>query len=185
MTTKYVRQTEIKLAGIGARTTNAAEAGPNGRLPELWERYYRENIAAAVGGADSTTLYALYTDYESDASGAYTVIIGHEPQETGEGQESGKGTEVGNGTGIGTEISYGTGIETGLQQAVIPASDYLVFQSRKGPVQTVVAEAWGQIWAYFQDSAEKRTFTGDYELYDLQDFDPGNAVVSIYIAVEF
>nr|WP_114498352.1 effector binding domain-containing protein [Fontibacillus phaseoli] len=167
MTTKYVGQTEIRLAGIGARTTNAAEAGPNGCLPELWSRYYRENISAVVGEENPKTLYALYTDYESDASGAYTVIIGHEIRETAKVRESGSESGI------------------AIQQAVIPTSDYLVFQSRRGPVQNVVAEAWGQIWAYFQDSVEKRTFTGDYEVYDLQDFDPGNAVVLIYIAVKF
>ncbi len=175
----YVQQHEISLAGIGTRTTNAEEAGPNGRLPALWDRYFREqsNIAAAAGKNESamTALYALYTDYESDASGAYTVIIGHEREKrehTGDEVQSVYGTQS-------TELA-----DLELRHAVIPASEYIVFETRRGPVYTVVGEAWGQIWSYFQNSEEKRSFTGDYELYDLQDFDPENAVVSIYIAVQ-
>lgn len=174
----YVQQKEIRLAGISVRTTNAEEAGPNGRLPGLWDRYFRERetIAATAGenGTSNDALYALYTDYESDASGAYTVIIGHE-----------QGTEkAGNQTLHESENQYTDLTKSGLQHAVIPASEYIVFETRRGPVQTVVAEAWGRIWAYFEDAQDKRTFTGDYEHYDLRDFDPGNAVVSIYIAVQ-
>lgn len=174
----YVQQKEIRLAGISVRTTNAEEAGPNGRLPGLWDRYFRERetIAAAAGenGTSKNALYALYSDYESDATGAYTVIIGHE-----QGTEKAGDQELHE-----SGLQYTDLTKSGLLHAVIPASEYIVFETRRGPVQTVVAEAWGQIWAYFEDAQEKRAFTGDYELYDLRDFDPGNAVVSIYIAVQ-
>jgi predicted transcriptional regulator YdeE len=48
----------------------------------------------------------------------------------------------------------------------------------------IVPEVWHEIWSYFDQAAEKRTYTGDYERYDMQQFDPANTVVNVYIAIE-
>lgn len=159
MNTDTILKPEIRIAGTSVRTTNAAEAGPNGRLPKLWESYFRSGIASRTGIDNPHLIYALYTDYESDATGAYTVLIGHE---LGEGAPSDE-----------------------LDRAVIPQSEYLVFSTKRGPVYEVVAQAWGDIWAFFKDSPSplKRTYTGDFELYDAREFDPENAQIDIYIAV--
>jgi len=63
--------------GIGIRTTNAEEAGPNGKLPGMWERYFQSKASSHIEADEPYLLYALYTEYESDASGAYTVVLGH------------------------------------------------------------------------------------------------------------
>ncbi|MNI23484.1 Bacterial transcription activator, effector binding domain [compost metagenome] len=160
MNTFTIEKPEIKLIGVNARTTNAAEAGPNGRLPGLWEAYFNSNVATDTRIMNSEFIYALYTDYESDANGAYTVVIGHEAGSTE------------------TEKS------DNYNSAVIPASKYLVFTTKKGPVYEVVAQAWGEIWEYFQASSETRAFTGDFELYDARHFDPANTEVQIYIAIK-
>lgn len=160
MNTYTVQQPEITLTGVSVRTTNAEEMGPNGRLSKLWETYFQSNMSEQKGINNSHLIYALYTDYESDATGAYTVVIGH---------------EVGDESGI-TDMNY--------DRAVAPASKYLVFTTKKGPVYEVVAQAWGNIWAYFKESVEARTFTGDFELYDAANFDPTDAEVQIYIAIE-
>lgn len=154
---------EIRVAGTSVRTTNAEEGGPEGRLPGLWDRYFREGVSHPDKHPNPHLLYAVYTHYESDASGAYTVILGHECQ--GPANDGPQNTD-------------------GYGEARLAAGRYKVFETRRGPVYQVVGEAWGRIWNYFQNSAEQRAYTADYELYDLRNFDPENAVVSIYIALK-
>lgn len=48
----------------------------------------------------------------------------------------------------------------------------------------IVPQVWYEIWSYFEQAEEKRTFTGDYERYDTLQFDPANTVVDVYIAIE-
>lgn len=156
MDTYFVQKPKMTLAGVSIRTTNAVEMGPDGGLSRLWETYFQSNIVGQTGTANPEFIYALYTDYESDASGAYTVVIGHEV--AGESHLE----------------------ESRLVYAAVPESKYMVFTTKKGPVFEVVSQAWMEIWAYFKASTEVRTF----ELYDSRNFDPANTQVEIYIAIE-
>lgn len=160
MNTYFAQKPKMTLAGVSIRTTNEVEMGPDGGLSRLWETYFQSNIAGQMDTVKPEYIYALYTDYESDASGAYTVVIGHEVPGESHLENS------------------------GLASAVVPESKYMVFTTKKGPVFEVVAQAWGEIWAYFKDSEEIRTFIGDFEIYDSRNFDPANTQVEIYIAIE-
>ncbi|MGN7762957.1 GyrI-like domain-containing protein [Paenibacillus sp. 22594] len=160
MNTITIHKPKLILTGVAVRTTNEAEAGPDGRLPKLWETYFQSNLGSAAGVKNPHYIYALYTDYESDANGAYTVVIGH---------ESSSDAVLGN---------------TNHVVAVVPESKYMVFTTKKGPVYEVVAEAWYEIWTYFKESQDVRTYTGDFELYDARDFDPANTELQIYIAIQ-
>ncbi len=160
MNTYFVQKPKMTLAGVSIRTTNETEMGPDEGLSRLWETYFQSNIAGQTGTANPEYIYALYTDYESDATGAYTVVIGHEVD--GESQID----------------------NSNLVYASVPESKYMVFTTKKGPVFEVVAQAWVEIWAYFEASAEVRTYTGDFEIYDSRNFDPANTQVEIYIAIE-
>lgn len=158
--TSIVQYPEIMLTGVSTRTTNAREAGPDGQLPKLWDAYFRSGMPAEEGLIEPHWIYALYTDYESDVNGAYTVVIGHATDREGASADSERA------------------------RAVIPGGKYRVFTTDRGPVHEVVPQAWGAIWAYFRDSEEKRTYTGDFERYDARTFDPANAQVQIYLAIE-
>jgi predicted transcriptional regulator YdeE len=160
MNTYFVEKPKMTVAGVSIRTTNEVEMGPNGGLSQLWETYFQSNITGQIDTVKPEYIYALYTDYESDASGAYTVVIGHEVAKESHLEES------------------------RLVYAAVPESKYVVFTTRKGPVFEVVAQAWGEIWAYFKTSTEVRRYTGDFEIYDSRDFDPANTQVEIYIAIE-
>lgn len=160
MNTYFAEKPKMTLAGVSIRTTNEAEMGPDGGLSKLWETYFQSNVAVQTGTNKPEYIYALYTDYESDATGAYTVVIGHEV--AGESHLE----------------------ESRLVYATVPESKYMVFTTKKGPVFEVVSQAWGEIWAYFQDAEEVRAYTGDFELYDSRDFDPTNTEVEIYIAIK-
>lgn len=188
--------------GAGARTTNEAEAGANGVIPRLWEHYFRCGIKEVAGGDQA--VYAVYTDYESDASGAYTLVIGHETEGIfGDGQgseevervkrtesqsvESIESTEsvknlnrAGSADGAKRE-EEGTIVE---RSVFIPESRYLVFPAKPGPFQETVPQAWEEIWSYFQNAEEVRAYSGDFEHYRFQAADPAHPVVEIYIAIK-
>ncbi|MCQ6562011.1 GyrI-like domain-containing protein [Paenibacillus mendelii] len=163
MKIRYENVEAMKLCGLAARTTNAAEAGPGGLIPELWGAFYEKGVTAALSSsADPSVVYGLYAEYESDASGEYTVLLGHRLLENAESAEL---------------------KEMGLKVIELPAARYAVFTTERGPITQVVPEAWGRIWAYFAEGNGTRTFTGDFERYDERVTDPADAVVEIYIAI--
>lgn len=177
MTINYEQRDAFRLAGISVRTTNAEEAGPNGRLPELWGTYFQNPPSSEPGLQNLHLLYALYTDYESDASGEYTVILGHEYAAVSEEKRQAAG---------GTERLQETdGTERAeiLQAAAVPNARYMVFETPRGPFHQTVPQAWRDIWAFFGESPVKRAYTGDFELYDFTQGAPEDMVVRIYIAV--
>ncbi|OMD06357.1 GyrI-like domain-containing protein [Paenibacillus odorifer] len=235
MNTYFVEKAKMTLAGVSIRTTNEVEMGPDGGLPQLWETYFQSNIAGQVATVNSEYIYALYTDYESDASGAYTVVIGHEVaeerhlegnqlEENGLEESELEESELEKSELEENELEKSELEESELEEneleknelekneleknqleesqlvenqleenrleesqftyAVVPESKYMVFTTKKGPVFEVVAQAWGEIWAYFKESREARTYTGDFEIYDSRNFDPADTQVEIYIAIE-
>ncbi|MEK3945177.1 GyrI-like domain-containing protein [Paenibacillus sp. FSL H3-0310] len=195
MNTYFVEKAKMTLAGVSIRTTNEAEMGPDGGLSQLWETYFQSNIAGQIATVNPEYIYALYTDYESDASGAYTVVIGHEVAEERhlEGSQLEEGeleenepeeSELEESKLEENELEESELVENQFTYAAVPESKYMVFKTKKGPVFEVVAQAWGEIWAYFKESGEVRTYTGDFEIYDSRNFDPADTQVEIYIAIE-
>ncbi len=75
----------------------------------------------------------------------------------------------------GVEVSAAENPE--LTTKVIPAGKYAKF-IMEGEMETIVAEAWEQIW---QENLD-RTFTGDFEEY--LNHDAANAKIAIYIAIK-
>lgn len=194
--------------GAGARTTNEAEAGANGVIPRLWEHYFRSGIKEVADSGQA--VYAVYTDYESDASGAYTLVIGHEAEGTfGDGPDREEVEHVRRAEGQSIESvenvervkdvesvermnragsvdgakreEEGTIVE---RSVFIPESRYLAFQTNPGPIQETVPQAWQEIWGYFQEAEEVRAYSGDFERYHFQGADPAHPVVEIYVAIK-
>ncbi|GGN94355.1 GyrI-like domain-containing protein [Saccharibacillus kuerlensis] len=164
----FVTREAFTLTGYAVRTRNADEAESDGRLSGLWQVYNQSGFVQEAEVRDPHLIYALYTDYESDASGAYTVVLGHQCAPAASALPSSDKEDS-----FGDERFW----------ASVPESRYRVFKTRRGPVWQVVAEAWTDIWAHFEGSSEQRAYTGDFEQYDTREFDPENAEVLIYIAV--
>lgn len=142
METRLEERAEMQAIGIEVRTTNREEMDPStARIGRLWERFLREDFAAAIpdrtpGGA----LLGIYTRYETDHNGPYTLIVGAEVN------------------GLGATPSGMTGV-------TVPAGRYRVFAAR-GPMPKALIDAWGAIWGYFPTAAgEERAFTTDYEVH--------------------
>jgi predicted transcriptional regulator YdeE len=68
-----MNQTSIEsfsISGLNIRTNNALEASSAGKIPALWGQFYSSQTMP-VG-----LVYGVYSDYESDASGDFTVTAG-------------------------------------------------------------------------------------------------------------
>ena len=69
----------VSVAGLFARTTNADEANPaTGRIPALWGRFFAENVMGATPHRDPAEMrnFGVYSNYESNAQGAFDVTAG-------------------------------------------------------------------------------------------------------------
>ena len=157
---KIVQLEGFEVIGIAARTNNAKESGPEGAIPKLWQRVMREHVLDHIPDTTEPNLCAVYTHYASDANGDYTLVLG-------------------------AKVRSGTKAPEGMVASAIPAGQYAVFTSDRGPVAKVVVEAWLRIWSYYQLPAnDRRAYGADFELYDERAADPNNAQVDIYIGVK-
>jgi len=132
-----VQVAEKQIRGISIRTKNADEMNPGtSKIGKLHQRF-DENVA--VNYKNGVRVYGVYFDYESDASGEFSVLAGSDHAESG--------TEK-------------------LESVTIPAGRYLVFEG-KGEMPGVVLEIWAKIWGYFSDRTVpyQRAFTVDFEYY--------------------
>ena len=139
---RRVHTNELKIIGFEIRTTNREEANPaTARIPGLWQRVLQENAVEKIPNRKTGgSLMGIYTKYESDFSGPYSLIVG-------------------------VEVSSLKTIPPAMTGLKIPAGRYLVFSARGSMPQALIG-TWGTIWKYFSDTpAPRRAFTFDYEVH--------------------
>jgi len=132
----------FRVAGISVRTANRDEVSPEtAKLGLLWGRFFQEGIADKIADqVPGSAIYGVYSDYESDGDGHYTVTAGMQIEARASGGE-------------------------GFTSVGVKGGEYLVFAG-KGQMPQVVIETWQQVWAYFSEAKEfKRAYTTDFELY--------------------
>jgi predicted transcriptional regulator YdeE len=142
MNPELVKLSPFRIAGISARTTNAEEmSGMSDKISSLWARFFREGIIDRIENRiPDTDIYGVYSDYQSDAGGEYTLTVGVQVPADETGGQS-------------------------LQQVDIEPGEYLVF-SGTGEMPHVVTATWQAVWDHFSGSQEyRRTFTTDFERY--------------------
>ena len=145
--------------GISVRTSNAAETGGNGQIPQLWQRLFTEGILSAISDRADDAIVAVYTNYAGDQNGDYTYILG-------------------------SKVKSGTKAPDGMTAVTVPSGKYLDFVTDKGPGGEIVPKAWTEIAGYFQAPASpKRTFKTDFERYDDMS-DPNAMQGHIFIGVK-
>ncbi|MFJ1269574.1 GyrI-like domain-containing protein [Legionella lytica] len=122
----------FRVTGLSTRTQNRDEFGEaTAKLPNLWQQVNSSGLAA------NATLVAVYSDYESDVNGLYTVTVGIPADEA----------------------------PAQLNSVAIAPGDYFVFQGQ-GPMPATVVETWQRIWNYFEHNPEyQRSFISDFEAY--------------------
>jgi predicted transcriptional regulator YdeE len=108
----------------------------------------------------NSDVLAVYADYESDANGAYTFLLG-------------------------AKVSSAASVIPGMMFRKIPAGKYAVFTSNRGPVSKVVPEAWQRIWSLPKSATGgDRTYRADFELYDHRAINPQDAQVDVYVGIK-
>ena len=133
-TLKYIEG--FTVTGLSTKTQNTDEFNENtAKLPSLWQQFYASHLAAHAN------IFEVYSDYESDANGLFTVTVG---------------------------VSDATK-RAELETVNIQAGNYLVFQGT-GPMPSTVVETWKQIWDYFEvERNYQRNFISDFEAYSGSD----------------
>ncbi len=129
--------------GIHVRTSNALESRPDtARIPQLWQRYFQETVGTMIPHKKPTSPpMGLYTNFESDHSGEYTLVIGHE-----------------------VERAEGT-LPDGMQMVEVRPTKYLVFLVKGNPPASVKL-TWEEIGKFFDGNKEfQRTCATDFEIY--------------------
>ena len=131
-----------------------------GAIPQQWDRFMKEGLLGKITNKVDSNIVAVYVDYESDANGAYTFMIG-------------------------ARVSSAEDVPLGMVAKKVPAGRYAVFISEKGFVGKIVPQTWSHIWAIPKSSpGGNRAYQADFEVYDQRAADPQNAQVDIYVGIK-
>ena len=151
---------EFYVAGIAVRTSNARELSGDPIIGKHWERFFSEHILGKIPNRTDSRIYAVYTDYEGDQNGEYTLLLGAK---------------------LGGRIP----LPPGMVATAIPAGKYAVVTSDPGPVVEAVVGAWKRIWSLRpEELGGERAYKADFELYDERATDPRNSVVDVYLGLK-
>ena len=143
----------FKIIGISTETTN--ENGQSVKdVEEIWGKFWGENMSDKIPNKESDEIYAVYTDYESDYTGKYTLIIGF-PVTTLDNIPAGF---------VGQEISVGKNEK----------------YTSKGKMPEAILKTWTEIW---QDAQLKRAYRADVTVHGQKYYDGDNAEVETYISI--
>jgi predicted transcriptional regulator YdeE len=147
----------MHVVGIDTRTTNEAERdSATASIGQLWQRFYQEGVCDQIPDrVDQSTVLAVYTDYESDHTGAYTLVLG-------------------------CEVSSLTNVPAGFRAITIPPADYAIFPVN-GPMPDALIARWVEIWSHFDEPDNgKRSYTSDIEFHHT---DPSSGETRTEIAI--
>ena len=142
---KLTHISNFTVSGISVRTINRDEFNPGtAKLSHLWQRFLSESIAEKIPGKiPDSPIYGIYSDYESDFTGYYTVTAG---------------------CAVDSLLMC-----TEFNTLNIHDGNYLVF-SGQGTMPQMVIDTWKQVWAYFESSTRyKRHFITDFEVWRKSD----------------
>jgi len=157
---KLVDEPGFTVVGISSRTSNGKEISGKGVIPQQWDRFIKEGMPGQIPNKVDSNILAVYTDYESDANGEYTFLIG-------------------------ARVSSADDVPLGMVAKEVPPGRYAVFTSEKGFVGKVVPQTWSHIWAVPKSAPEgNRAYRADFEVYDQRAADPQNAQVDIYVGIK-
>lgn len=144
---------EILIMGIACRTSNAPGVGEK-EIPQLWQRFYQEEIMEQVPNRTSDEVIALYCEYEGDHTAPYTLVIG-------------------------CPVSAVDALPEGLVAKSIPKGAYAEYQA-VGEHPAALVKTWGEVWA----TDLPRTYGGDYEVYAETFASDSPQKVGVYIGLE-
>lgn len=151
MTTKKIE--DFHVIGISVRTKNENQETTRD-IAKLWNDFMSRKIMNKIPNKIEDTLYAIYTDYESDHSGEYTIVVG-------------------------CKVSSLEVIPLGMVGTTVKTGDYAKFMAKGDVTKAAIPDAWEKIWK----TDLNRVYASDFEVYDDRAMDPTNAEVDIFIGV--
>jgi predicted transcriptional regulator YdeE len=105
-------------------------------ISALWDRFRADTTVPRIPGrVNNGAMVAVYTEYESDYSGPYTMLIGY-------------------------EVTAEAELPAGVRVIEVPPQKYAVILAQGKP-RDAVKDAWQWVWA----SALDRAYTADFDEY--------------------
>ncbi len=153
---------EIKLVGITVRTNNKIESYPEtAKIGTIVQRFFGENLQNKIlDRKNPRTVLAVYTDYESDASGEYTYFIGE-------------------------EVTSFDKVDEIFRTLTVPPQTYAKFTFGPDRIPQVVIDAWQKIWKMDKtDLGGERGYIADIEVYDERSVDHNRTIFDMYIGIK-
>jgi len=138
---KVETQLSFTVVGVTVRTTNAAEAGGQGQIPQLWQRVMSANLLDQIPNRAGSDIVVVYSDYASDNNGPYNYTLGVPVLAVGK-------------------------LPDGFVSRTIRAGRYAVFTSDQGPPEQVVPALWMRINRLTPAQlGGTRAYVSDFEIY--------------------
>jgi len=144
------------VVGVSVRTTNQDHRS-QGDIAKLWEEFFRNGyLQQLLPNKESGDIYCIYTDYESDYTGEYTVIIGY-------------------------KVSDIKNVSNSLNLTIkeIPGSKYFKYIS-EGELPYAIGKTWAHIW---QSDIDRR-YSADFDIYEEGPIDPKNATITTFLSIK-
>ncbi|WED44569.1 GyrI-like domain-containing protein [Legionella cardiaca] len=138
---RLVQIQNFTVAGISTRTNNQNEFDlKTAKLPTLWNKFYAQDIPSQFSSYKlNPSIFGVYSDYESDVTGSYTVTAGLE---------------------ISDEMP-----PPQFTTIAVQSGNYLLFENQ-GPQPQTIIQTWQQVWDYFSSQSQfTRKYDTDFEVY--------------------
>lgn len=134
MNYQIVNLDEKSVAGLIIRTNNSAPDMTKA-IGGLWQNFFADGVYQSILNKKNKNSIGLYTNYESDVTGAYDMMVC-------------------------CEIINTTDLPIDINTQIIPAGKYAKFVVY-GDVQQAVAQFWSKLWLMDLD----RKYSCDFEEY--------------------
>ncbi len=121
----------IFVMGLAGRASNKTP-GPIG---DLWRNFHGMGGAKAVPARFDDVVYCVYCEYESDWTGAYTVLVG-------------------------CSVPMDAPVRPGMRKIEVPAGNFQVF-SVTGELPSGIGRTWAEIWGL----PLERRYEADFDRY--------------------
>jgi predicted transcriptional regulator YdeE len=140
------------IIGLAVRTTNAAQQSQKD-ISELWQTFFSKNAIAQIPNKTNNDIYCVYTNYESDANGFYTTLLG-------------------------CKVATLQIIPQGFAGITINGATYQVYKS-VGKLPDSVLATWNHIW----QTPIARNYVADFDLYSDNAQDPNYTEVMTFVSI--
>lgn len=128
----------MTIVGISILTSNEAAKNQN-TIGKLWDEFSKASIKDKLSDMlPSSSVFAVYSDYENGFTGKYKITIGY-------------------------AVKNSSSIPEGLSAVTIPVGNYKTYKSKsQSPVDII--ETWKMIWQT-DPNVFRRNFIADFEEY--------------------